>query len=190
MFLDDAQEVKPGSSFNAKILVATYQTLNFSEDDNEPKFWKENFPKNYFSHIIIDECHRSAWGKWKIILEDNPDAIHIGLTATPRELINEKLNKEDQDITSNNIRYFGNPVFEYNISDAQNDGYLAACEVNHRPIPFDKSNITKEDILKLSSKVINTGNKPDASRVRENYTASNFEKEIILDDRFNAMWLF
>ena len=44
MFLDDAQEVKPGS-FNAKILVATYQTLNFSEDDNEPKFWKENFPK-------------------------------------------------------------------------------------------------------------------------------------------------
>lgn len=187
MFLDDAQEVKPGSSFNAKILVATYQTLNFSEDDNEPKFWKENFPKNYFSHIVIDECHRSAWGKWKVILEDNPEAIHIGLTATPRELINEKLNKEDQDITSNNIRYFGNPVFEYNISDAQNDGYLAACEVNHRPIPFDKSNITKEDILKLSSKVINTGNKPDASRVRENYTASNFEKEIILDDRINAM---
>jgi restriction endonuclease S subunit len=29
--------------------------LNFTADDDEPRFWKENFPKNYFSHIILDD---------------------------------------------------------------------------------------------------------------------------------------
>ena len=56
---------------------------------------EKNFPKNYFSHILIDECHRSAWGKWSVILEDNPDAIQIGLTATPRKI------KENDKIKNN-----------------------------------------------------------------------------------------
>ncbi len=64
---------------NARILVATYQTLNITEEDKEPKFWKENYPPNFFSHIIIDECHRSAWGNWSVILKDNPEAVHVGL---------------------------------------------------------------------------------------------------------------
>ena len=25
-------------------------------------------PENYFSHIVIDECHCSAWGKWSQVL--------------------------------------------------------------------------------------------------------------------------
>jgi type I restriction enzyme R subunit len=41
---------------------------------------------NSFSVIIIDECHRSAWNRWRVVPERKPDAIQIGLTATPREL--------------------------------------------------------------------------------------------------------
>jgi type I restriction enzyme, R subunit len=69
---------------NARILIATYQTLNVSTDEEDARFLTEHYPENYFSHIIIDECHRSAWGKWSIVLRRNPEAVQIGLTATPR----------------------------------------------------------------------------------------------------------
>ena len=189
MFSDNAQEIKPNKETNAKILIGTFQTLNTTDEDDEPKFWKDNFPKNYFSHIIIDECHRSAWGKWSIILKDNPDAVHIGLTATPRKLIenNSVLNVSDSEITSNNLKYFGNPVYEYKISDAQEDGYLAACEVNPRYIPFDKEKITKQDIMNLNASILNTGKTPTEQQIKDKYTSKNFDKDIILDDRVNSM---
>ena len=49
IFGDNAQIVTTDDPQpNAKILVSTYQTLNITADDDEPKFWKENFPKDYF----------------------------------------------------------------------------------------------------------------------------------------------
>jgi len=36
--------------------------------------------------VFIDECHRSAWGKWSMVLTRNPDAVQVGLTATPWQL--------------------------------------------------------------------------------------------------------
>ena len=92
MFSDNAQEIKPNNETNAKILIGTFQTLNTTDEDDEPKFWKDNFPKNYFSHIIIDECHRSAWGKWSIILKFSlmiPLGVYIGLE------IFQSINAED-----------------------------------------------------------------------------------------------
>ncbi|MCL0093851.1 DEAD/DEAH box helicase family protein [Dehalococcoidia bacterium] len=81
---DAAQVSSINPQKNARILIATYQTLNVSTDEEDACFLTGNYPENYFSHIIIDECHRSAWGKWSIVLKRNPDAIQIGLTATPR----------------------------------------------------------------------------------------------------------
>ncbi|MDP2952419.1 MAG: DEAD/DEAH box helicase family protein, partial [Chloroflexota bacterium] len=49
---------------NARVLVATYQTLDVDNDDATANFLVDNYPVDYFSHIVIDECHRSAWGKW------------------------------------------------------------------------------------------------------------------------------
>ena len=79
---------------NAKVIIATYQTLDhdFQARQRTPKntiqnFFTKHYPKNYFNVIVIDECHRSAWGKnWSEFLKANDAAIHIGLTATPREL--------------------------------------------------------------------------------------------------------
>jgi len=133
---------------NARILIAIYQTLNVAGEDEDAKFFIENYPENYFSHIIIDECHRSAWGKWSIVLKRNPNAIQIGLTATPRywEGGDETERKEDKKITANNIEYFGDPVYEYSMSQGIEDGYLPACEIIRRDVDLDEKGISREDI--------------------------------------------
>jgi type I restriction enzyme R subunit len=44
---------------NARIIVSTYQALGIDED-GDISFFLQNYPRNYFSHIIIDECHMST----------------------------------------------------------------------------------------------------------------------------------
>jgi type I restriction enzyme, R subunit len=54
---------------NARVHVATYQTLGIAgEAEDDPTFLAEFYPPDYFSHIVIDECHRSAWGRWFEVL--------------------------------------------------------------------------------------------------------------------------
>jgi type I restriction enzyme R subunit len=71
---------------NARIHVATYQTLGVDREDSDASFLTTFDPRDYFTHIVIDECHRSAWGKWAEVLRRNVNAVQIGLTATPRGL--------------------------------------------------------------------------------------------------------
>ncbi len=40
-------------------------------------------PQDYFDAIIIDECHRSIYGNWQMVLNYFSSARLIGLTATP-----------------------------------------------------------------------------------------------------------
>ncbi|HPT70915.1 MAG TPA: DEAD/DEAH box helicase family protein [Candidatus Cloacimonadota bacterium] len=192
VFGDDAQIVDTSNPHpNARVLVATYQTLNVSDEDSTPVFWKENFPPNYFSHIIIDECHRSAWSRWSVVLTDNPNAVQIGLTATPRIVVGGKSNtpefQEDAEITANNVKYFGEPAYEYTISQGQNDGYLAACEVIRRSVDLDKKGLVREDIQELSVVDVFTGKKVNPSEIDEAYTAERFDVDLLLEDRMNAM---
>jgi type I restriction enzyme R subunit len=192
VFSDNAQIVTTNDpQRNAKILVATYQTLNVTEEFDEPKFWKESYPKNFFSHVIIDECHRSAWGKWSIILRDNPDAVHIGLTATPRLVVGGKKDsdgrKSDENITSHNIEYFGEPVYEYSMGTGQDDGYLASCEVIRRIVDLDKKEITRGDIEKRSAVDPFTGKRVNPEDIEDKYTAKDYEMKLMLDDRVKAM---
>ena len=64
------------------------------------------------------------------MLKRNPDAIQIGLTATPRQLReSQRQTADDAAITANNVAYFGESVYEYTLIQAQEDGYLAACEI-------------------------------------------------------------
>ena len=55
---------------NARIQIATYHSLGVDsrEVDGETKeeisFLKSQYPPYYFDVIVIDECHRSAWGAW------------------------------------------------------------------------------------------------------------------------------
>lgn len=192
VFGDNAQEVSTSDPRrNARILVATYQTLNITAEDDVPQFWKDNYSPNFFSHIIIDECHRSAWGKWSVILRDNPNAIHIGLTATPRIVVGGRQGdngkKKDEEITNHNLEYFGQPVYEYLIGDGQEDGYLAACEVIRRTVDLDKKEITREDIVEHSAVDAFTGRRVRPGEIEDKYTASDYDAKLMLDDRVKAM---
>jgi len=190
VFGSNAAEVTTGNpQKNARILIATYQTLNVSGENEDAKFFLENYPENYFSHIIIDECHRSAWGKWSIILKNNPDAIQIGLTATPRywEGGDEEEKKTDIEITANNIEYFGEPVYEYDMAQGIEDGYLPACEIIKREINLDQTGITKTDIETLGAKDAITGEPLSPDEIREIYEAQSFEDKIQLPDRVKTM---
>ena len=59
--------------------------------------YNRNIPIDTFDLIIVDECHRSIYGKWRHVLEYF-DAFIIGLTATPygqtRNFFNQNLVSE------------------------------------------------------------------------------------------------
>jgi len=174
---------------NARILIATYQTLNVSAEEEDARFLTEHYPENYFSHIIIDECHRSAWGKWSAILRRNPKAVQIGLTATPRSFEggNKEERREDEEITANNLEYFGEPVYEYDMSQGIEDGYIAACEVVRREVNLDLTGVTREDIDRLGARDGITGQPVVSAEARSRYEAPSFEDLIQLPDRVKMM---
>ncbi len=76
--------------------------------------YNENIPIGEFDFIVIDECHRSIYNKWKQVL-DYFDSFLIGLTATP---------------SNDTIGFFhNNQVMRYNheraVVDGVNVGYHA-----------------------------------------------------------------
>lgn len=201
-FGSDAAEVAGGNpQKNARILIATYQTLDVDTDEADANFLTQNYPENFFSHIIIDECHRSAWGKWSQVLERNPQAVQIGLTATPRQIQTGAKGasqpetpevKNDLQINADNMKYFGEPVYEYDLSQGIEDGYLAACEIIRRDIFLDRKKenerITGLDAKDLEGKIIRDSRTGEIIHdPRAHYEAPNFEDEILLPDRVKAM---
>lgn len=192
VFGDDAQIVSTREArLNARVLIASYQTLNVTAEDDEPRFWKEHYPPGFFSHIVIDECHRSAWGRWSIILTDNPHAVHIGLTATPRIVVGGKpesqARHDDEAVTNHNLDYFGEPVYEYPLAQGQEDGYLAACEIIQRVVDLDQQEITRKDIEARTATDAMTGKAVDPAELQERYNAREYETKLMLPDRVRAM---
>ena len=194
VFGDNARivETKQGQNAakNARIHIATYQTLGLDDDkEGFASFLTEHYPEDSFSVIIIDECHRSAWGKWSEVLKRNPHAIHIGLTATPRQLRESKDKPpEDEEITANNLRYFGEPVYEYTLIQAQEDGYLAACEILKRKPTIDSRVFTKAEVLAARPINIKTGLPiTEAELTKDQYTGKDFDDELFIDMRTPAM---
>lgn len=225
VFGADAAEVfrKQGenNAKNARVHIATYQTLGVDSENGDASFLTEFYPENYFTHIVIDECHRSAWGKWSEVLTRNPDAVQVGLTATPRKLA-ENLQKKaetqtlypphkapetgelaiaaeggydksevelikDAALCADNFKHFGEPVYEYDMAQAIEDGYLAACEIHHGRVNLDKTGITKEDILARNPRDAITGQLLTAAQIDEIYRKHQFEDRILLPDRVLAM---
>ena len=175
---------------NARVIIATYQSLGISAEEDDASFLVENYPENYFSHIIIDECHRSAWGKWSQVLTRNGEAIQIGLTATPRSLIIKESSKEadaDRKITADNLRYFGEPVYEYTMLQAIEDGYLAACEIQRGRVNLDDTGITIEEVLKRNPRDYITGEPVTEEELKELYEKTDYESKLLLPDRVYAM---
>ena len=84
------------STIQKLFAVLTGQTLTEENEDKEDEFIGGiddqtaielgndlKLPPDFFQFIIIDECHRSIYGKWKAVLDYFKDAKILGLTATP-----------------------------------------------------------------------------------------------------------
>ncbi|MGH7315959.1 MAG: DEAD/DEAH box helicase family protein, partial [Candidatus Rokuibacteriota bacterium] len=182
---------------NARVLIATYQTLDVDSEDASANFLTTHYPENYFSHIVIDECHRSAWGKWSQVLTRNPDAVQVGLTATPRTLEIAERSKEalaDAKVSADNLAHFGPPVYEYDMSQGIEDGYLAACEILRRDIFLDdkarpdrETGVEQEDLRGKSLRDADTGEPLGWVTARTRYDASAFENRLLLPERVSGM---
>ncbi len=104
---------------NARILFSTYQTMiNFIDADTK------EFSVGRFDLIIIDEAHRSIFGKYMSIF-NYFDAFLIGLTATPRDEV-------DKSTYQTFYLEQGEPNFDYELDEAVADGFLNPYEVINR----------------------------------------------------------
>jgi type I restriction enzyme R subunit len=97
----------------------------------------ENYAKDFFDLIVVDECHRSSINEdkeWHKILTYFDKATQIGLTATPKSV-------EGAD----NFEYFGLPVYTYSLNQGIEDGYLAPYRVTKSFISVDMEGYVTEE---------------------------------------------
>ena len=99
----------------------------FSQRDNE-KALKETvsldgkmlLPPDYFQFIVIDECHRSIYGRWRAVLDYFKDAKILGLTATP---------------TPEAYAFFDNNIVEkYTYNESVIDGVNVPARVDRKSV--------------------------------------------------------
>ena len=101
-----------------EIHLGLYQSLT-GRDEADKAF--KSVSRDFFDLVVIDECHRGSAAEdsaWREILDYFGNAVHVGMTATPKE-------------TSyvSNISYFGEPVYTYSLKQGIEDGFLAPYKV-------------------------------------------------------------
>ena len=166
----------PTTITSHEVYFSLYQQLAGNEESEDDDSGEETvskfeklFQKDFFDLIIVDECHRGSAKKdsnWRKILDYFSSATQIGMTATP---------KETKYVS--NIDYFGDPIYTYSLREGIEDGFLAPFKVINiktnigegwRPYKGqrDKNGIEIEDRI---------------------YTNSDFDYNIILEDRVNEV---
>ncbi len=148
------------------IFMSLYHQL--SGDEDMETFLQ--FSPDFFDLIIIDECHRGSAkdnSRWRKILDYFKNAIHIGMTATP---------KDEKDV--HNSDYFGEAIYTYSLKEGIDDGFLAPYRVLRIGIDKDLEGYEPED-----GKVDVYGQEIE----RKVYTSKDFDRKIIIDDRTKAV---
>ncbi len=148
------------------IFMSLYHQL--SGDDDMETFLQ--FSPDFFDLIIIDECHRGSAkdnSRWRKILDYFSSAIHIGMTATP---------KEEGDV--HNSDYFGDAVYTYSLKEGIDDGFLAPYRVLRIGIDKDLEGYEPED-----GKIDIYGQEIE----HKVYTSKDFDRKIIIDERTKAV---
>ncbi|MBI3193789.1 MAG: DEAD/DEAH box helicase family protein [Ignavibacteriae bacterium] len=157
-----------------EMYFSIYQAL-YAEKDGKRIF--QHYPKDFFDLIVIDEAHRSGFGTWMDILNHFSSAIHLGMTATP---------KESENI--NTYKYFGNPGnnyqadYVYPMSRGIEDGFLANFVLHRYKLDTEKG-IVLEKVIEEGAKV----EIPEGVEVREQYGAKEYEMSITLPERTEVM---
>lgn len=153
--------------------------LNFDETDEqkaEPEIdlGKDiKLPSDYFQFIIVDECHRSIYGKWQSVLKYFSGAKILGLTATPtpeayaffNDNIIEKYTYDDSVVDGVNVpaRVYrikteqtehggaiksGDKVVETTRSGYKVNEYVTKERIDFNPNQLDRSVVSPDQIRK------------------------------------------
>ncbi len=152
----------------ARVFVSTLQTLEICYNQFTPAD---------FDVVIADECHRSIYNKFTDVLAYF-DAIQIGLTATPADMIER-----------DTFQFFDcngkSPTFLYPYDDAVQEGYLADYDVYSAQTRFQRKGIKGIDLSEEEKEILRKkGIDPDEL----NYEGTDLERKVTNRDTLRAQW--
>lgn len=167
-FGDARDFIDEGNSPKARdIYFTTYQALYSSAKSGKRVY--EEYTQDFFDLVIIDECHRSGFGTWHDILKYFTEAVHLGMTATPKRTDN-----------IDTFAYFGDPIYVYSYGQGVQDGYLAPFVVHRILTDVDKEGkLSLEEAESKGAEII----VPEEEETKDVYSQQEFEKTITLPDR-------
>ncbi len=155
-----------GGDFNKNrdIYFSTYQTL-FAND------LYQQIPADFFDLIVIDECHRSRYGDWGIVLEHFHTAKHLGMTATPKR-------EDNIDV----YEYFGQPVFQYSMGEAIEDGYLVPYKIYKIT-----TNLYREGLNIAAAEEVIYDDEIDPEKIKDFYEPSEYERAVTIPEQIDLL---
>ena len=135
--------------------------------------YNENIPIGEFDFIVIDECHRSIYNKWKQVL-DYFDSFLIGLTATP---------------SNDTIGFFNNnQVMRYNHERAVADGVNVGYHVYRIRTKISEEG-GKVDAGQFVEKRDRLTRKQEAEQLDEDliYVSNELDRTVVSKDRLRLI---
>ena len=179
------------STIQKLFAVLTGQQLSEGNEDAEDEDAKKNedkaneepavqlgdvlkLPPDYFQFIVVDECHRSIYGKWRAVLDYFSEAKILGLTATP---------------TPEAYAFFNNNIVEnYSYDDSVVDGVNVPSRVYRIETKVTENGGTIEE----GSKVVEITHKSGATSTydAENtyiYTAEALDHSVLNRDQIRKV---
>ncbi|WP_296181641.1 EcoAI/FtnUII family type I restriction enzme subunit R [uncultured Mobiluncus sp.] len=157
-----------------EVYLSLYHQL--AGDEGEEPF--RQFKPEFFDLVVVDECHRGSArdeSRWRKVLDYFSGAIHLGMTATP---------KETKEVS--NITYFGDPIYTYSLREGIEDGFLAPYKVLRVGIDIDLEGWRPyEGQRDVNGEIIED---------RE-YNVKDYDRDLVIDDRtrlvakYVAAWL-
>ena len=176
---------------NGQVVISTIQKLfavltgqaisDDNEDAEDENFNRDNekalkeviqlgndlkLPPDFFQFIIVDECHRSIYGKWKAVLDYFKNATVLGLTATP---------------TPESYAYFDNNIIEqYTYDDSVVDGVNVPARVYRIMTEATVHGGTIHEGEKIVELTRRTGEVEEyAAKQRVDYSPSQLDRSVI-----------
>lgn len=128
-----SEEEKEKRDYNAHIVLSTHKTLLNLIDVEDKKFGIGRFDL-----VIIDECHRSVYNRYKAIF-NYFDSMLLGLTATPREQV-------DDDTYKLFDMEKGKPTYAYDYQTAVAEDYLVNYFLLDRTTNLLKNGLKHDDL--------------------------------------------
>ena len=90
----------------------------------------QQFDKNYFDTIIVDEAHHSISASYQNVLQYFNESKVLGVTATP-----------DRSDMRNLGQYFDSLAYEYTLPKAIKEGYLSKIKAQTIPLKLDLTGV-------------------------------------------------